>query len=169
MIVEAAQRNPRRFGLSHHAEGRVVQRQGKSVVESIESVKSVDLVQSPATNQGLFESQAAGPAIDATESTDAKLQPVLADLLERIERIELLAHCRTLLEAAHRTCDPVRLQALLALSEDEERTRLIESWPESGAERALPRRPVASRPLFEAQPETMRFPDDVKSFVAALR
>ena len=57
MIVEAAERNPRRFGLSHHAQGRVVRKGEKNVVESIERVRSVDMVQNPATNAGLFESK----------------------------------------------------------------------------------------------------------------
>jgi hypothetical protein len=57
VIVEAAERNPRRFGLSHNAEGRVARRDGRTIVESIESVRSVDLVQNPATNRGLFESE----------------------------------------------------------------------------------------------------------------
>jgi len=57
VIVEAAERNPHRFGLSHSAEGRVVRHGDKNVVESIERVLSVDLVQNPATNAGLFESQ----------------------------------------------------------------------------------------------------------------
>ena len=57
VIVEAAERNPRRFGLSHHAEGKVALQQGKQIVETIERVRSVDLVQNPATNAGLFESE----------------------------------------------------------------------------------------------------------------
>lgn len=57
VIVEAAERNPRRFGLSHNAEGRVERRDGRTVVESIETVRSVDVVQNPATNRGLFESE----------------------------------------------------------------------------------------------------------------
>jgi hypothetical protein len=57
VIIEAAERNPNRFGLSHNAQGRVAQCQGKTVVESIRHVCSVDLVQNPATNAGLFESE----------------------------------------------------------------------------------------------------------------
>ncbi len=57
ILVEAAERNPKRFGLSHNAEGKVARRDGKTIVESIEKVRSVDVVQNPATNAGLFESQ----------------------------------------------------------------------------------------------------------------
>ena len=56
LVAEAAERNPKRFGLSHNAEGKVGRKDGKNVVESIQRVISVDLVQNPATNAGLFES-----------------------------------------------------------------------------------------------------------------
>jgi|GEM_PF-2533197 len=55
-IVEAAQRMPNHFGLSHHAEGRVVRENGQAIVEDIDRVFSVDVVRQPATNRGLFES-----------------------------------------------------------------------------------------------------------------
>jgi hypothetical protein len=57
VIVEAAERNPQRFGLSHNAEGKVSRRGEKTIVESVEKVRSVDVVQNPATNRGLFESE----------------------------------------------------------------------------------------------------------------
>ena len=56
LVIEYAERFPRQFGLSHNAEGEVVQRNGDWVVESIEEVYSVDIVGCPATNAGLFES-----------------------------------------------------------------------------------------------------------------
>jgi hypothetical protein len=55
-IFEAAERRPDRFGLSHNAEGQVNHSGGEDVVEAIDSVRSVDLVQRPATTKGLFES-----------------------------------------------------------------------------------------------------------------
>lgn len=57
VLVEVAQRNPSRLGLSHHAEGTVRVDGGRTIVETIERVYSVDLVQTPATNAGLFESE----------------------------------------------------------------------------------------------------------------
>lgn len=247
VIVEAAVRNPRRFGLSHHAEGRVMQHQGKLVVESIESVRSVDVVQNPATNLGLFESEiptvprtireilqetdgplaqlledtslqaAADHAVDVPDETphdeqvaialqsllvkvledeqldvptrlhqvfrlmdahqatttddssDANDPAIVTQLLERIERIEVEAHCRTLLESTNRSCEPARLQALASLATDDERHRLIESWPERDASRVFRPRPVISRPLYETQSESVTWPGDVRSFVAAIR
>lgn len=55
--VEAAQRNPRLFGLSHNARGVERRANGETVIESIESVLSVDLVADPATVAGLHESR----------------------------------------------------------------------------------------------------------------
>lgn len=246
VIVEAAIRNPRRFGLSHHAHGSVVQRQGKNVVESIETIRSVDLVQNPATNNGLFESetsrmnrtiqqilQEAGgalaeaitapelaPAVERTlvlsesadrdSQIDAALQALLvevleegpleiparfrqvsrlleahaarnvpaanpagsatlAGILERVGRIETLVHCRALLESANRTCDPGRLDELAALPTDEARSQLIDTWPPRDTGRMPRERPAVSRPLYEARGEAMKFPDDLRAFVAAIR
>jgi len=55
-IVEAAQRNPAMIGLSHNADGRTSRRNGKTLVEEIIGVRSVDLVADPATTKSLFES-----------------------------------------------------------------------------------------------------------------
>jgi hypothetical protein len=55
-IVEAAQRNPAMIGLSHNADGRTTRRNGKTLVEEIIGVRSVDLVADPATTKSLFES-----------------------------------------------------------------------------------------------------------------
>lgn len=57
-LVEAAERMPRRYGLSphHSVEGR--QRGAAFVVTKIVEVHSVDVVHSPATTRGLFEGKA---------------------------------------------------------------------------------------------------------------
>lgn len=57
LVAEAAERNPNRIGLSHHAEGTVRMDGQRVIVETVERVHSVDLVQTPATNAGLFESK----------------------------------------------------------------------------------------------------------------
>jgi len=56
MVIERADRMPHTFGLSHNADGEVSHRNGTMIVEGVERVKSVDLVDQPATNAGLFES-----------------------------------------------------------------------------------------------------------------
>jgi outer membrane biosynthesis protein TonB len=55
-FIEAARRMPEQVGLSQSAEGRVSQANGTAEVESIDLVKSVDVVRYPATTKGLFES-----------------------------------------------------------------------------------------------------------------
>ncbi len=274
MIVEAAERNPRRFGLSHHAEGRVTRSHGKNVVESIERVRSVDMVQNPATNAGLFESEetqmhktlrqilteahngalaplfkdplleqgalapladssldlppdasqddqvaaafkslidavldddsldlaarmtkirdilraqekltgsaadSQTPAVAESVRTDASgatsSDPLVRQLVERLDRIETEAACRTLLESRNRACDATRLSTLALLTSEDERVRLIESWPERPAP-AFPGanfvghhpRPTISRPLVES--ESVHLPKDAKALALALR
>lgn len=58
VLVEMAERNPRLIGLSHNADGYERKTAaGERLIESIERVISVDLVQRPATNVGLRESE----------------------------------------------------------------------------------------------------------------
>ena len=56
VVAEAAERMADAFGLSHDVFGKVTCRNGKAIVEEIETVRSVDLVADPATTGGLFES-----------------------------------------------------------------------------------------------------------------
>ncbi len=55
-VLEQVERFPRKMGLSHHANAITRRQGGKEIVESIERVKSVDLVLNPATSSSLFES-----------------------------------------------------------------------------------------------------------------
>lgn len=111
MIAEAAERNPRRFGLSHNALGQVRQRDGQCVVEAIDKVHSVDIVQNPATSSGLFESETAMPPTLSESSTLPACEPrgetacptvppdpparspvTLKELCEQVEWSPLLEH-----------------------------------------------------------------------------
>lgn len=66
-VFEAARRNPNSFGLSHMALCETSRgRDGSEVVESIDSVQSVDIVHTPATNAGLMESARSTPAVKTT-------------------------------------------------------------------------------------------------------
>jgi hypothetical protein len=49
--------SPENLGLSHNASGRSVREGNRTVVDSIVTVRSVDLVADPATNVSLFESR----------------------------------------------------------------------------------------------------------------
>ena len=55
-----AENAPQNLGFSHDTRGVVRNRGGRTVVESIEKVLSVDLVANPATTDGLFEDQSSG-------------------------------------------------------------------------------------------------------------
>lgn len=63
-VCEAAEKFPNNFGCSHVASGSSRYRDGVEIIESIETVFSVDIVTEPATARGLFES-ASDPAVSA--------------------------------------------------------------------------------------------------------
>jgi len=78
-ILEAAAKKPDQFGLSHNAEGRVAKRDGKILVEEIKAVRSVDIVDDPATTRGLFESIQSEP-----EAEPNGMKTTLGKLLEQL-------------------------------------------------------------------------------------
>ena len=69
-----ARNNPVAVGLSHNAEGRIVKRGGKNIVEEITRVRSVDLVTNPATTSGLFESEATMYSMSTSEFAAALIE-----------------------------------------------------------------------------------------------
>jgi hypothetical protein len=75
-VLEAAQKRPELFGLSHNAEGRGQHVNGVFVIEEITEVRSVDLVADPATNKSLFEGR-----------TVPQNFPTLRELIEGNDRI----------------------------------------------------------------------------------
>lgn len=80
MICEAAERFPDQFGLSHNAEGQTHYEGSQLIVESIESVQSVDIVGRPATNNGLFESTGWGNSFNRGSGLRVKLGTLLVAL-----------------------------------------------------------------------------------------
>lgn len=91
LVCESAERFPKQFGLSHNAEGEVVKRGGKPIVESLIRAESVDIVGKPATNEGLFESHEESAVTTKTikasvrslvESAKSLARYKLANLLE---------------------------------------------------------------------------------------
>jgi len=168
-VCEAAERMPRQLGLSHNAEGYVVTRDGKTIVEGISRIRSVDIVRSPATNRGLFESadegderpeEAAGReagGIEPLEETDVD------ELQQQIHRLRSEGEVQALLESADVPIDPVKVRALLGLETIEDRMALIATWPKR---RRMP--PRSSGPLFESHRHSA-VPDDAKAFARAIR
>lgn len=113
-----AENSPEACGLSHNVEARTSRKDGKTIIEQIVAVNSVDLVADPATTHGLYES-----AIDpdlATLTVDqippALKQDILADH-ERKERAKLeylrgeLASLKAVAVEESYTPDPMKYTA----------------------------------------------------------
>lgn len=76
-LVEAAQTMPDVYGFSINGKGRVKNNKGETVVESIDSLRSVDLVADPATAKSLFESE----EMPETKSCDQLIGELIAALV----------------------------------------------------------------------------------------
>ena len=86
-VIEAAERNPALFGLSHNADGRMVRRGKEYLVEEIVGVRSVDLVADPATTKSLFESLDLKELNMEDDKTPAKPESAFEKLVEQIRPI----------------------------------------------------------------------------------
>ncbi len=82
-----AEHAPEHVGFSHNVEARTAQREGRTVVEAILTVQSVDLVADPATTSGLFEAAAATPAGQPTRDPD-QVQEDATVALDEVTRLE---------------------------------------------------------------------------------
>ena len=168
-VCETAERMPRQLGLSHNAEGYIVTRSGKTIVEGIERIRSVDVVRSPATNRGLFESiqnevDAARASHD--NATDTFLDGPTATVAEMQEQIQLLeqeSEVKKLLESNGLSGDSIKVRALMALDTVADRQKLIATW--TTRNRHKPR--SACRLTESTVPSPL--PSDAKSFAQAIR
>ena len=92
-----AEHNPAAVGLSHDATGRTITRDGHTIVEAIESVRSVDLVAEPATTRTLYEdrtmSDTAPQTATSPDPLDALYQSLTLDDLQA-KRPDLLEALR---------------------------------------------------------------------------
>jgi len=86
-ILEAAERF-NDFGLSHDAGGRTRKENGEDVIHEIAEVYSVDVVQEPATNRNLFESQQMKTKKVMQALREHIKQPHAANLLARMTEME---------------------------------------------------------------------------------
>lgn len=106
MIAERAERFPGHFGMSHVALGSVRENPaGGLVVEGLDSVESVDIVRSPATNAGLFESEG-GPPV-TTKKTKAGEHPTVRSILEANRKVPLAAGLLVLFEEEPEMLGPI--------------------------------------------------------------
>lgn len=91
LVCESAERFSKDFGLSHNSEGTCVTRDGKTIVESITKARGVDVVDSPASTQGIFESSDKSDASvtiqlneTLTEDRDTEADTKLMDAVAQI-------------------------------------------------------------------------------------
>lgn len=89
-VMEAAERNPALYGFSHIADLHVRRENGRERVESIAEVLSVDLVASPATTKGFFESKGTGMSVTLKQLAESVCRHPKATL-EQITRVKRLA------------------------------------------------------------------------------
>jgi hypothetical protein len=87
-VADLAEGLSSQLGLSHNAEGTIVNQNGRNVVESVERVLSVDLVTEPATNAGLFESRDDDkrPPIDSPAQARLIFGNIFAELAALVAR-----------------------------------------------------------------------------------
>lgn len=109
-LCEAAERRPDRFGLSHVAEGKTSRQGTKTVVESIVNVHSVDVVQNPATNAGLFESQ----------EIPAMLTKTVKQLIEGTAKKERVEPCLKILREMEGDMPAMTTEVAPEMSADEQ-------------------------------------------------
>jgi hypothetical protein len=95
-----AEHAPENVGLSHNVQARTSLKEGRTIVEGIAMVHSVDLVADPATTQGLFEEASAAPQAFAqatpverfwselTADTLRERRPDLVEALAQTDRCE---------------------------------------------------------------------------------
>ena len=93
-----AEHHPAAVGLSHDAEGRVVTRDGQTIVEAIEFVRSVDLVAEPATTRSLFEDVSMPSKVREQDSPEAPATDPLEALYQSLTLEDLQAKRPDLLE-----------------------------------------------------------------------
>ncbi len=132
LLFEAAERNPSHLGLSHNASGERVERGGRRFVESLETVRSVDLVGKPATNNSLFESE------------DAVTTRTVKDILEQLTAGPQKSRLITLMEMDGMPFDPTMPVAEPAAVEGEKadpfddviRSGLLAIWDDASLDLA---------------------------------
>jgi hypothetical protein len=93
-----AENSPGSVGLSHDVTGKTKRRGAKTVVESIDVVRSVDLVAEPASTAGLFESVDNHPEektpMDETTLKEATVDQLKKDRPDLFENIKQGQGCR---------------------------------------------------------------------------
>ncbi len=154
-VFQAAEKNPRLFGLSHNCQGDTeTDKDGIEIVHEIHEVRSVDLVADPATTAGLFEGRnmtdgyeddaavAAEPAPDHKEALrggfEASCNAIIGQALSgEMDPTEALKQLRDLLKSHAKLSgggatdeeegEDEDMEEECASDEDEDRSRKEES------------------------------------------
>jgi hypothetical protein len=84
----AARKQPSTVGFSHVASVKAATVRGKTLVESILSVKSVDLVSDPATTRSIFESEGQNMEVDFAALTVEQITEKRPDLVEALTKTQ---------------------------------------------------------------------------------
>jgi len=95
-----AEHAPENVGFSHNVESRTRTDDGRTVVEEIVKVQSVDLVADPATTRGLFEAAGDEGLVSPASLTAETLRHVRPDLVEELRR-EASSEIQRLREEIH--------------------------------------------------------------------
>jgi hypothetical protein len=139
-LFESAERNPNRFGLSINADGKVSESAGRKIVDRVEKLRSVDVVQCPATNAGLFESvhdnriapphDIEFPYVESDDGMDEEIATIMGDDSlsngEKAKRLDALTQRRDELKRAGEELPRVlRSPAELARAVDANRKEFV--------------------------------------------
>jgi hypothetical protein len=114
-ILEAAQRNPKLFGLSHNIRAETRNNGSVNEVTMIESVTSVDVVSEPSATDGFHESRREpGGRTRAVHAPPVKLSGIYAARLRAVDAaIDQGRYTRSLRESIHHAVSESALEQLL--------------------------------------------------------
>lgn len=122
-----AEHAPENVGFSHDVLARTATKNGKTVVEEITRVNSVDLVANPATTNGLYESEIEESTVDITlEAVKAKPE-IIAALLKEERESAAVKQVAADLKALKEENDRLKAEKNAALVEGEIATALTEA------------------------------------------
>ena len=162
-----AEHAPENVGFSHNVEAKTARRGGKSVVEEITRVQSVDLVADPATTRGLFEQkeppEGKDTQVEFNQLTEAELRANRPDLLKAVAEQALAEHADS--EAVKATDAEMKSlkEEVKTLKEEKTKGEQAAAIDKELSEAKLPA--VAISEIFKAQLHAAADPDARKALI----
>jgi hypothetical protein len=148
-----AEHAPENVGFSHNVEARTSHKEGKTIVEEIIRVQSVDLVADPATTRGLFEhhenQERKENIVEFTELTEAELRAYRPDLAKAIADCALAEHANSETEKARASELAALKEEVKSLKAEKAKADLLVAVNAELAEAKLP--PAVVTDLFRTQ------------------